>query len=204
MKFLGISDAGFRRLSKDIADRGLDPDYGEGGDLEEVQQRFNIQGGGIEWTSEGWVCHGSLYLHGLHLTRLPLVKSVVNDFSCHQNLLKSLEGAPSYVEGSFTCGYNPLTSLEGAPEEVHEDFICSGCELVSLEGAPKSVGGFFFCNDNQLVSLEGAPSFVGGDFLCVENPGGFTEEDVNAVCGVGGQIGVGNYKEEFDEDEYYR
>lgn len=46
--------------------------------------------------------------------------------------------------GHFSCSNNHLTSLEGAPEEVRGHFACSDNKLTSLEGAPKVLRGFFF------------------------------------------------------------
>src|SRR5574344_1666499 len=74
------------------------------------------------------------------------------------------------VSGYFSCGDNQLTSLEGAPNTVGRWFNCTNNQLTSLEGAPSSVGSNFYCSDNQLTSLEGAPSSVGGDFDCTSNP----------------------------------
>jgi hypothetical protein len=85
--------------------------------------------------------------------------------------LKTLEGAPKFVEGDFGC-YNcdNLTSLEGAPEKVGGNFSCSHCDsLTSLEGAPKEVRGHFYCYEcNSLTSLKGAPKEVRGHFYCYE------------------------------------
>ena len=56
-------------------------------------------------------------------------------------------------EGSFSCTNNNLTSLEGAPREVKGDFNCSDNNLTSLEGAPREVKGDFYCYNNNLTSL---------------------------------------------------
>jgi hypothetical protein len=47
------------------------------------------------------------------------------NFSCSDNNLTSLEGAPQHVEGNFHCRNNNLTSLEGAPQHVGGDFTCA-------------------------------------------------------------------------------
>ena len=91
-------------------------------------------------------------------------------FSCDDNQLTSLEGAPREVGGSFSCGYNRLTSLEGAPRKVRGDFYCGSNLLTSLEGAPREVGRRFDCYNNRLTSLVGAPRKVGRDFCCESNP----------------------------------
>ena len=91
------------------------------------------------------------------------------NFSCFNNNLTSLEGAPSVVKGNFSCFNNNLTSLEGAPSAVKGDFYCSYNNLTSLEGAPSVVKGVFSCSNNKLTSLQGAPSAVKGDFYCTNN-----------------------------------
>jgi len=72
------------------------------------------------------------------------------NFSCWDNSLTSLEGAPQEVWGGFYCYDNSLTSLEGAPQEVLGDFSCGYNSLTSLEGAPQEVGGGFYCGDNPV------------------------------------------------------
>ncbi len=78
---------------------------------------------------------GCVALPDKQLYRLPVQFGTVGDsFFCHQNLLTTLEGAPTSVGGTFWCMQNLLTTLEGAPT---------------------SVGGTFHCGDNQLTSLVG-------------------------------------------------
>ena len=91
------------------------------------------------------------------------------NFSCGNNELTSLKGAPKTVGGSFDYENNRLTSLEGAPQTVGMNFDCRNNQLQSLEGAPQTVRGSFDCQYNQLTSLEGAPQTVGGDFNCYYN-----------------------------------
>jgi hypothetical protein len=94
---------------------------------------------------------------------------VTGNFTCNNNLLTSLVGAPQKVGGGFNCAVNHLTSLAGAPQTVRDDFQCSRNLLTSLVGAPQTVRGFS-CNNNQLTSLEGATQKVGGNFYCSFNP----------------------------------
>ncbi len=155
---------------------------------------------------------GNLSLKHLNLTKLPeILKDITvgGNFTCYNNFLTSLEGAPKVVDGSFDCGDNKLTSLDGAPEYIKGYFNCSHNKLTSLDGAPKtvdgkftcynnfltslegapsSVGRDFYCSENRLTSLDGVPKTVGGDFLCFNNPVKFTEEQVRAVCDVKGKI----------------
>jgi len=91
---------------------------------------------------------------------------VTGDFSCHDNSLESLEGAPQEVGGNFYCSTNNIKSLKGAPKKVGGDFSCKCNNLKSLKGAPQWVGGNFYCYGNKLTSLVGAPQKVGGSFDC--------------------------------------
>ena len=120
---------------------------------------------------DGFVIKGDVDLSEKGLTELPNLSKVTvrGGFSCFNNQLTSLTGAPQEVGGYFGCGGNKLTTLQGAPQKVGGDFYCSDNELTSLTGAPQEVGGDFYCNENQLTSLIGAPQKVGGDFLCYEN-----------------------------------
>ena len=111
-------------------------------------------------------------------------------FSCSNNYLYSLKGAPKTVGRGFGCYSNRLTTLDGAPDTVGEDFNCSNNKLISLEGSTKSVGLGFYCAYNQLTSLDGAPESIGGGFYCKGNIKKFTREDVQKVCQVKGEIRV--------------
>jgi hypothetical protein len=91
------------------------------------------------------------------------------------------------VSGEFTCYRNRLTSLKGSPK-ICGRFDCFGNKLESLEGAPSKVFGDFNCYRNKLTSLKGAPKEVKGNFNCSENTKEFTEEEVRAVCKVGGNV----------------
>ncbi len=78
---------------------------------------------------------GHVCLNGLELERLPVKFGTIGDyFNCNNNLLTSLEGAPSSVGGNLNCNVNRLTSLEGAPGTVGKDFWCGSNRLTSLVG----------------------------------------------------------------------
>jgi hypothetical protein len=113
---------------------------------------------------------GDVNLSGQHLTKLPYKFRHVTRY--------------------FSCSYNQLTSLTGAPETVGGYFDCYNNQLTSLTGAPETVGGYFDCYNNQLTSLTGAPETVGGYFDCYKNKKKFSENDVNKVCKVKGEIYV--------------
>jgi hypothetical protein len=55
--------------------------------------------------------------------------------------LKSLFGAPDYVEENFECHYNNIQSLEGGPNQVGLNYICHKNNLKTLEGLAESIGG---------------------------------------------------------------
>lgn len=118
------------------------------------------------------------------------IKEVEGDFYAPGFALVSLEGCPEEVNGYFDCTYNKLTTLEGAPEYVGKHFDCSVNELISLKGCPKKIYGSFKCNRNNLTSLEGCPEEVEGNFNIRNNTKQFTEEEVRAVCNVGGSVFV--------------
>ena len=113
------------------------------------------------------------------LTSLVGAPQTVSSFSCENNRLTSLKGAPQSVDGDFYCHNNLLTSLEGAPRIVGSSFSCENNRLTSLEGAPQSVDGDFYCHNNLLTSLEGAPQKVSGGFYCHNNP--VSEETLESI-----------------------
>jgi len=135
---------------------------------------------------------GNVDLSDLYLKKLPdFLEDVIvkGDFSCHNNSLTSLEGAPKKVGGHFFCSNNSLTSLEGAPEKVGGSFYCYNNSLTSLEGAPKKVGRDFYCDHNSLTSLEGLPKEIGGN-LWISFAKGiyFTEEEIRKVSKIKGKV----------------
>lgn len=93
---------------------------------------------------------------------------VSSNFSCSNQNLRTLQGAPTWVGGSFFCGYNLLNDLAHAPGHVGVDFTCEGNLLKDLQHMPEFVGSAFWCYDNPLLSLEGFDSHVhvGGEFWC--------------------------------------
>ena len=125
----------------------------------------------IHHLPRNFVFRGDLDLSNMGLTELPDMSTVtiLGNFSCAENQLTSLTGAPENVGGNFDCDHNQLTSLTGAPKEVGGNFNCADNQLTSLTGAPKEVGGNFNCDRNQLTSLTGAPKHVGGNFNCADN-----------------------------------
>jgi len=115
---------------------------------------------------------GDFYCSGQNLQDFKGVRfgTVGRGFSCKNNQLTTLEGAPQSVGGDFNCYNNQLTTLEGAPQSVGNSFNCDDNQLTTLVGAPQSVGGGFSCKNNQLTSLVGAPQTVGEIFYCDDNP----------------------------------
>ena len=104
-------------------------------------------------------------------------------FNCSGQGLSDFKGVRfGEVKGYFSCSNNKLTSLEGAPREVGGGFSCSENQLTSLEGAPRKVGEIFICQSNQLTSLEGAPREVGWSFYCKNNP--VPEKILRSIFGI--------------------
>ena len=94
------------------------------------------------------------------------------------------------IRGDFFCDQNDLLSLKGSPQAVKGEFSCTFNELENLKGSPQIVNGDFDCNYNNLLTLDGCPEVVGWDFYCMSNKVKFTEEQVRAVCKVGGRVYV--------------
>lgn len=149
-----------------------------------ICKRYGIQNYTIN--SKGLVdIDGDLDLMDLELTKLPLeFGRVTGHFSCANNRLSSLKGAPQVVNGSFDCRYNQLTSLEGSPRVIGGGFDCSYNLLTSLKGAPQSTGRSFDCSNNQLTSLIGSPQSVGVGFYCNQNQLTSLEGSPKVVDGV--------------------
>ena len=67
------------------------------------------------------------------------------NFNCSGLNLKDFKGVRfGRVSKSFSCRNNNLTTLEGAPESVGGDFSCVGNNLQTIEGAPEKVVGNFY------------------------------------------------------------
>lgn len=126
------------------------------------------------------------------ITTLKGSPEVVNGyFYCQDNeYLTSLVGAPEKIGGSFNTKYTSIRTLEGAPRHIGNDFHCdNNDELISLVGSPNYIGRHFYCSEcTKLTSLEGAPKEVGGNFIFTDNGITVTEEEIRAVCNVGGNV----------------
>ena len=137
------------------------------------------------------VIEDNVYLSKLNLTELFDLSDVevTGDFSCNENNLSNLAGAPKTVNGSFYCSDTNLTSLEGAPHTVGGDFRCHRNNLTSLEGAPHTVGGDFYCDGNHITSLKGIPKTIGGIFYIYKSLiNKFPEEYIRGLCKIKGSI----------------
>jgi len=140
---------------------------------------------------------GNLILSYFDLVELPEILKDIEIggyFTCSFNKLISLKNSPISVGNfstrlnGFYCSHNQLITLEGAPKHIDGNFHCFDNELTSLKGAPEYVDGDFYCHKNKLTSLEYCPEYVSGDFYCMKNAVKFTEEQVRAVCQIGGKI----------------
>jgi hypothetical protein len=72
--------------------------------------------------------NGDFYCSGQNLQDFKGVRfgTVGRGFSCKNNQLTTLVGAPQSVGGDFNCHNNQLTTLVGAPQSVGDGFLCSG------------------------------------------------------------------------------
>jgi hypothetical protein len=98
------------------------------------------------------------------------VKGTFNCKYCKN--LKTLKGAPEYVEGFFILdGCINLKSLVGSPKRVSDSFRCSRCSsLENLEGASENVGRFICNRCENLKSLEGISTYVKMFVDCTDCP----------------------------------
>ena len=115
-------------------------------------------------------------------------KKVGGNFNVARNILKSLKGCPDEIGRDFVCFKNELTSLLYSPSLIHGDLYCNHNNLETLEGAPSVIKGTFDCSHNPIINLNGCPKKVGENFVCMGSKVKFTEEQVRAVCDVGGDV----------------
>jgi len=89
---------------------------------------------------------------------------VTGYFSCIDNSLASLEGAPDEIGGYFDCANNNLLKLEGMPGNIGGGVDVRYNKLESLEGSPRKIKGNFAFGSNPLKNLKGGPEEVRGRF----------------------------------------
>ena len=104
------------------------------------------------------------------LSDLPEKMVVEGDLDLSGYGLEELQDLSKWViRGRFSCSNNKLTSLKGAPQIVGSSFNCSNNKLTSLKGAPSKIAGYFNCSNNKLTSLEGGPKKLTGAYDCSWN-----------------------------------
>jgi hypothetical protein len=81
------------------------------------------------------------------------------------------------VSGYFTCADNQLTSLLGAPKIVGDSFYCNGNLLTSFKYFPQQVADNITCSFNLVDNLDFLPQKIRGNFDCGNNPNLFTLEN---------------------------
>lgn len=113
----------------------------------------------------------SVYFHNQILTSLKGCPTKVDgDFKCFSNLLTSLEYGPTFVGGMYDCADNSLTTLKFSPKHIHKDFLCNNNKLENLDFCPMEVNGSFSCHTNPLTSLQDIHKHlrrIGGFFTCL-------------------------------------
>lgn len=105
-----------------------------------------------------------------NLSQIPVQFGIIKGtFSCSDNKLKSLKGAPIEVYGSFDCSHNQITSLIHSPKFVSKNYNCSHNKIKTLKYTPKTISGNFYCNNNSLTSLRYTPKLVRVNYNCSNN-----------------------------------
>lgn len=132
--------------------------------------------------------------------------------AAENSTLISIKGCPKYVKRDLNLSFNKsLKTLDCAIDFIGGDLLLANCNLIvlnskiekvmgnvsfnsnkltSLKGSPEFVGVSFSASKNNLETLEGCPKEVKGDFYIRDNYKVFTEEEVRAVCKVGGKVYV--------------
>jgi len=114
--------------------------------------------------------NGDVNLFDKKLASIPVQFGIVTgNFTCGQNNLATLLGAPHSVGGWFDCSVNQLTSLQFSPTEVGAQFHCEYNQLTTLKGCPTYVKGYFNCSTNHLTTLDDGPNIVQDNFECFGN-----------------------------------
>lgn len=118
----------------------------------------------IDWLNNHVDGSWKLNLYGL--------VDVDGDFDCGGTKISDfMRVSFGKVTGDFTCSNNKLRSLKGAPQEVGYDFSCEHNQLDSLEGIPKKYRSIYISRNN-LELLEGIKN-LGAEgakkiYLCYE------------------------------------
>ena len=90
-------------------------------------------------------CRGSKTLKSLEGSP----KHVGGNFNCLECNLPSLVGGPETVVGDYVCSGNKLKTPKGAARVVGGNFHGEENEFVSLEGGPKTVGRGYYIADQK-------------------------------------------------------
>ena len=167
---------------------------------------------------------GNYWVNNNALKDLVGAPSVVDgDFNAHKNMLTSFKGIektvikgglevsgnniknlkrlPKKIGKRISLSENPLTSLKGLPSTGNGDLELNETKIKSLEGAPKIVNGSFLAMDcKSLKSLKGIPKVIKGHFYIEGAPIKVTEEEVRALCKVGGRVETAWGKRTLDPD----
>lgn len=93
------------------------------------------------------------------------------------------------IEGGVALNKQHLSKLPNLQDvTVNGYFYCHKNHLTTLEGCPVIINDSFDCSFNELTTLDHCPKTVTGVFMCYKNKVQFTEEQVRAVCSVGGMV----------------
>lgn len=106
---------------------------------------------------------GSLHIRRDVLEFAWEIKSVGGDVRLDRSLVRTFEGAPSYIGRDLEIFYCPnIKDLGGTFDYVSRDLVIKGTSLTNLKGGPNTVDRDVQIYDMPyLESLEGFPSSVG-------------------------------------------
>ena len=118
-------------------------------DLTKLPKKMIIKGD-IDWNRRFSECYDEDDPFNDSLIKYPELPDISESmvygyFSCSNNPIKTLKGAPKVVKGNLLCRETYITSFEDGPKKVGKNIYCPGCEnLDSIAGLPEYGGSIEF------------------------------------------------------------
>ena len=118
-------------------------------DLTKLPKKMIIKGD-IDWNRRFSECYDEDDPFNASLIKYPELPDISESmvygyFSCSNNPIKTLKGAPKVVKGNLLCRETYITSFEDGPKKVGKNIYCPGCEnLDSIAGLPEYGGSIEF------------------------------------------------------------
>jgi hypothetical protein len=95
----------------------------------------------------------SVFISNYRLTKLPLnFRYVTGSFSCDNNNLTNLEGAPEVVSGFINCSRNKLSDFSFFPKTIDGHLNCTFNDIRDIYNIPK-VEKWIIINNNPVHIL---------------------------------------------------